>query len=117
MHYKQIIGKVGEDRACQYLYEKGYDILERNFRCRGGEIDIIAKDKSGELVFVEVKTRRNLDYGRPSEAVNNLKRKHIHKVAKFYILKNKLNNPKVRFDIIEVLIRKTYFIHHIKQAF
>ena len=59
------IGKLGEEIATQYLRNKGYKILDRNFMCRQGEIDIVAHTKK-ELVFVEVKTRTNLSYGRPS---------------------------------------------------
>ncbi len=123
MHNKKIIGKIGEDMACEYLYQEGYEILERNFRCRLGEIDIIAtknnKKAEKKLIFVEVKTRTNLNYGRPSEAINNIKKQHILKVAKYYILKNKIKNPIVRFDAIEVLLgkQKTCSINHIKQAF
>ena len=117
MYFNQIVGKAGEEKATKYLKEKGDSIIEKNFRCREGEVDIIAKDKNKDLVFVEVKTRRTIEYGFPSEAVNHTKQNHIQKVAKYYILKNKVVNSTIRFDIIEILIGKTYFIHHIKQAF
>ena len=117
MYFNQIVGKAGEEKATKYLKERGYSIIEKNFRCREGEVDIIAKDKNKDLVFVEVKTRRTIEYGFPSEAVNYTKQNHIQKVAKYYILKNKVVNSTIRFDIIEILIGKTYFIHHIKQAF
>lgn len=58
MNYKSIIGKQGEDLACEYLINKGYEIIERNFRQKWGELDIVAKDPIGALVFVEVKTMR-----------------------------------------------------------
>lgn len=117
MYFKQIVGKAGEEKASKYLKEKGYEIIEKNFRCREGEIDIIAKDKNKELVFVEVKTRRTYEYGEPAEAVNFMKQKHIQRVAKYYILKNKLINNSIRFDIIEIMIGKTFCVHHIKEAF
>ena len=117
MYFKQIVGKAGEEKASRYLKQKGYEIIEKNFRCREGEIDIIAKDKNKELVFIEVKTRRTYEYGEPAEAVNLVKQKRIQKVAKYYILKNKLISKSIRFDIIEVMIGKTFYIHHIKQAF
>lgn len=66
-------GILGEDLASNYLENIGYKIIERNFLCKQGEIDIIAKDKD-EYVFIEVKTRSNRCYGRPSEAVNKLKK-------------------------------------------
>lgn len=115
IHIKKQFGNAGEDIAVKYLEEQGYIILERNFYCRQGEIDIIAKDKN-EIIFVEVKTRRDTKYGYPSEAVNQQKIKHILKTAKYYLYKNKLLNKYVRFDVIEVLIKNGKFnINHIKQ--
>lgn len=73
MYYKQQRGKIGEDMATEYLNKKGYKILERNFECRQGEIDIIALDKD-EIVFVEVKTRTSKKYGLAAEAVDENKK-------------------------------------------
>lgn len=117
MCLKQTIGKKGEDIACKYLEENNYIIIERNFYCRQGEIDIIAKDcKTNELVFIEVKTRTNLNYGMPAEAVNEQKRSHIIKVAEYYIYKNKIRNTPIRFDVIEIF-GSNFKLEHIKQAF
>ena len=69
------LGKEGETRAVEFLWKKGYRILERNFRTKRGEIDIIARNRK-EIIFVEVKTRKNLDYGFPSESVNDNKQKN-----------------------------------------
>lgn len=111
------LGQYGENIACKYLESKNYKILERNFSCKQGEIDIIAKDKN-EIVFVEVKTRRSMKYGRPSEAVNKLKQKHILEVSKYYLYKNYLMSTALRFDVIEVYLEKQkVFINHIKKAF
>ena len=78
MYDKKAIGKYGEDMACDYLKHNEYYILERNFNCKQGEIDIVAYDnKINEIVFIEVKTITNFNYGFPSEAVNKLKQKHI----------------------------------------
>ena len=114
--YNQTLGKIGEQKACKYLKIKGYYILERNFKCKMGEIDIIAKDKN-EIVFVEVKTRTSFKYGMPSEAINYNKREHIYRVARYYILKNNLVNDAIRFDAIEVIVGNKFYIHHIKEAF
>ena len=93
----------------------GYKILERNFECKQGEIDIIAQDNE-EIVFIEVKTRQNLGYGSPAEAVTSIKQKHIEKSTKYYLYKKHLEHAFVRLDIIEVYIyRKRYKINHIKQ--
>lgn len=76
-------GKYGEDLACEYLKEKGYKIIERNFRIRGGEIDIIAIDRD-TLVYIEVKARSSGYFGRPEEAVTPFKIKFLERSAKFF---------------------------------
>lgn len=92
----------------------GYEIIDRNFSCRQGEIDIIAKDKE-EYVFIEVKTRSNLCFGRPIEAVDNYKQKHIFKSTRYYLHIHKLDNAFVRFDVIEIyLVEKKYKLRHLK---
>lgn len=117
MHIKQQLGKFGEDFACNYLLENNYKIIERNFRCKQGEIDIIAIDiPKKELVFIEVKTRSNFHFGRPAQAVNTIKQKHIFDASKYYIYKNNLANSFIRFDVIEVFAQDYKFkINHIKQ--
>ncbi len=110
------LGKIGEDIAANYLTRLGYKIIERNFECRQGEIDIIALHKK-ELVFIEVKTRTNISYGEASEAVNKFKRKHLLNSIKHYIYKRNLEDEYIRIDIIEVYINGDYIkINHIKQA-
>ena len=109
-------GILGEDLASNYLENIGYEIIERNFLCKQGEIDIIAKDKD-EYVFIEVKTRSNRCYGRPSEAVNVFKKKHILKSTKYYLYLHKLEDKFIRFDVIEVyLFNHKYKINHLKQV-
>lgn len=117
MYYKQEIGKSGEEIASEYLQnKKGYTIIERNFLCRQGEIDIIAKDKE-EIVFIEVKTRTNEHYGLASEAVNKQKIKHLINSIKYYIYLKKLEQKLIRIDVIEIYIKKNkVYINHIKQA-
>ena len=116
MYYKQRTGKSGEDIAAKYLEKKGYTILERNFNCNQGEIDIIALDKA-EIVFVEVKTRRNANYGLASEAVNKEKKKHLIGAIKYYIHTRNLENDFIRIDVIEIYIKNgKVYINHIKQA-
>lgn len=109
-------GIIGEKLAVKYLQDIGYEIIERNFLCRQGEIDIIAKDGI-EYVFAEVKTRSSSCYGRPSEAVNDFKKKHILKSTKYYLYLHKLENQFIRFDVIEVyLYNHKYKINHLKQV-
>lgn len=110
------IGKQGEDICCTYLQENGYTIVERNFRCKQGEIDIIAKEKE-EWVFIEVKTRTNDHYGYPAEAVTKWKKEKLLKAVRYYMFCNHLAEKFIRVDIIEVQIDKeTGYIHHIKQV-
>ena len=115
MYLRHRIGKIGEDKATEYLEKLGYKIIERNFVAKQGEIDIIAKDKQ-ELVFIEVKTRTNTLYGKPVEAVNESKQKHLINTAKYYLYSKHLENEFVRFDVIEIYLKnKSIKVNHIKQ--
>lgn len=96
---KRQIGTKYEKRAGEYLEKKGYQVLEYNFRCRMGEIDIIARN--GEyLVFCEVKYRSNTNKGHPEEAVDIRKQKVISKCALYYLTKNGLYHTACRFDVV-----------------
>ena len=118
MYNRHKLGKFGEDYACEYLKKNNYEIVERNFYCRQGEIDIVAKDCSKkEIVFVEVKTRTSTSYGFPSDAVDLNKKTHLKSCIEFYIYKNKLQNFFVRVDVIEVFVEKDVKINHFKQIF
>ncbi len=113
------IGDFGEAAACKYLEENDYEILERNFRLKCGEIDIIARNDE-TLVFVEVKTRATTAYGQPSEYVDARKQDKIRKTALCFV---KSIDEDMRFDVIEVLYQKVYgdfeikSINHIVNAF
>ena len=111
--YKKFLGKIGEDKATEYLKKSGFKILDKNYKTHVGEIDIIAKD--GEIiVFIEVKTRTTENYGAPAEAVNKQKQEKYFKVASEYLVKNNLIDFECRFDVIEILDGK---INHVKDAF
>lgn len=97
--YKKTVGNLGEDAAVKYLKKNKYIILERNFNVHGGEIDIIAK-KGDYVIFVEVKTRSNDDFGGGLEAVNITKQQRLIKAAQVYMLK--LGEVPVRFDVVVV---------------
>lgn len=111
---KRQTGTSYEIKAEEYLMHRGYKILERNFRNRSGEIDIIAKD--GEyFCFIEVKYRTTNDYGSPLEAVDYRKQSQIRKVAMYYLMKNKLSEwTPCRFDVIGFEGEK---MTHIENAF
>ena len=115
MYLRHEIGKIGENIATKYLEKLGYIIIERNFVANQGEIDIIARNEK-ELVFIEVKTRTNMQFGRPADAVNETKRKHLISTVRYYLYNKHLENEFVRIDVIEVYIFKNKFkINHIKQ--
>lgn len=112
----QEFGREGEDIAVQYLEAKGYKIIQRNYACYFGEIDIIAQDRE-EFVFIEVKARKSKQYGFPVEAVDKKKRKHMTKAIAYYVMKNRMEQKLIRIDVIEVY-RKNRFdrIRHIKNV-
>lgn len=111
-----ILGKAGEDAAVAYLEEKGYRILDRNWRKNRLELDIVAT-KDGVLVFVEVKTRRDTAYREPHESVDWKKIRHIVIAADAYIKQHNIEAD-IRFDIIEVVGAAGHFTFtHIEEAF
>lgn len=115
--YNKIVGNYGEELATKFLIKNKYKIIEKNYSCKFGEIDIIAKDKN-ILVFVEVKSRTNEKYGTPATAVNYYKKRNIINTAKYYLMKNKLQNEFCRFDVIEILMENDdNNIRLIKNAF
>lgn len=116
MYKRHEIGKQGEELAVQYLIDNGYKIIQRNYECNQGEIDIISKYKK-EIVFIEVKSRTNEIYGKPKDAVNIKKKQHIYNSAEYYIYSKHLENNPVRIDVIEIYKKNNIFkINHIKQA-
>lgn len=114
------IGNLGEEMAASFLVEKKYRILERNFRCKGGEVDIVARDpKDKSLVFVEVKARRDLSYGVPQLAVTPFKQRQISKAALTWLAKNRQHDVNARFDVIAILLADDgrHLVEHIVNAF
>lgn len=112
------VGTVGENMAAEYLIAQKYRIIHRNWRCRFGEIDLIAKDPDGVTVFVEVKKARGRSFGSPESWVHARKQQKIYRLAQAYIYQHKLQFLKSRFDVVTVSMRGGEpFIHHIKNAF
>lgn len=112
-----IFGQYGEEIAAKYLKGKKYKILHTNYRCKLGELDIVAKIKD-DIVICEVKTRNDLEHGLPSQAVNYYKQKKISKVALMYLQKHNLFDYNVRFDVIEIWkIHNELTLNHIENAF
>ena len=111
------VGAYGQKLAENYLKAHGFEIIESNFRCQSGEIDIIARDGC-YMAFVEVKYRRSLAHGYPREAVGYYKQRHIRRAAQYYIMKKHLINQDFRFDVLEIVdIADNPEITLIKNAF
>lgn len=115
---KTEVGERGEAVAEAYLKGKKYRVIERNFRCRGGEVDIIARDGQ-TLVFVEVKARQTLNYGPPQLAVTPFKQRQISKAALTWLAKNKMEDQPARFDVVAITLpdHDVPEIEHIRDAF
>lgn len=103
MKNKRKIGSRAEGQAAAFLTEKGYEILEQNFFCRQGEIDLIAREGAA-LVFVEVKYRRDETNGNPAEAVNKKKQRHLAEAARYYLFSHGYpEDTSCRFDVVGIL--------------
>ncbi len=100
---KIAVGKEGEKLAADFLKKSGYKIVEVNYRCPIGEIDIVARDKN-EVVFVEVKARKSSALGYPEEAVGVKKQKKMSQLANWYLQEKKLKDSSARFDVVAVLM-------------
>ncbi|MBU3091634.1 YraN family protein [Clostridium sp. CM028] len=117
--FNKDIGALGEDISENYLENLGYRILDKNFRCKCGEIDLIAINK-GYICFVEVKTRYGIHYGTPAESVTSSKQKKICKTAQVYISRKNIIDYNFRFDVVEVMLNNdnnNFLINHIEDAF
>ncbi|MGH8963581.1 MAG: YraN family protein [Jatrophihabitantaceae bacterium] len=106
MRTKDLVGRFGEDLAARHLSEAGLDVLERNWRCPEGELDIVARDGS-VLAFIEVKTRSTLAYGDGAEAVTAVKAARIHRLAMRWLDEHRaprrLGWPELRFDVVSIV--------------
>jgi putative endonuclease len=106
------LGRKGERLAASYFRERGWEILERNYRTRLGEIDLIGRDH-GTLVFVEVKTRTVTDFARPDESVTQRKQAKLRRLVEEYLVKHNLESSDVRCDVLGITLseRRPEFDH------
>lgn len=116
-----LLGHWGESLAAEYLRKKGYQILSANFRCRMGEIDLIAQKKT-VIVFVEVKLRKNADFAQAMEFVDRRKQQRIKIAAEHYLAEKECMDAFTRFDVIEIYAplgaaTKKPEIRHLEDAF
>jgi putative endonuclease len=102
MAAKDTLGKRGEDRAVRYLEERGYRLIDRNWRCSQGEIDIIVQ-RGDETVFVEVKTRTSVAFGHPFEAITPAKLARLKRLAAAWCAQSDRRTPRVRIDAVAVV--------------
>ena len=117
MHLNICKGRSGEDIAADFFLSMGYTILERNYRNRFGEIDLVL-EKGGLLVFAEIKTRSSCRFGLPQEAVTVSKQERIRRIAMSYIQDNGMEERDVRFDVVGIIMTgKSISIDHITGAF
>ena len=117
---KKLLGAFGEDAACRYLRRRGYKILDRNYACRLGEVDIVAR-KGRFVVFVEVKLRKNADFGAAAEYVTAAKQRRVILTAERWLQLHPVE-LQPRFDVVEVyapagLDTKKPEIHHLEDAY
>jgi len=111
------MGREGEALAVTYLRKRGYRIVEQNYRCQLGEIDIVAVDRK-TLCFIEVKTRSTGDYDRPEVAVHRRKQHRLSRVALWFLKEKHLDDVRARFDVVAITRRGDLNkVQHIKNAF
>jgi putative endonuclease len=118
MAAKDILGKAGEKLAAEHLLAEGFQIVERNWRCPRGEIDIIAT-KGDVLVFVEVKTRSSLRFGHPLEAITAQKLARLRQLAATWCREHPGHSPRIRIDAIGIVAwtRQPIEIDHVPDVF
>lgn len=101
--YNNNLGRIGEDIACEYLIHHDFKIIDRNFRSKFGEIDIIAQ-KGNTIFFIEVKTRSNLTKGMPYEAINNHKIHQLQKASTYFLMQNNYKNLKYTLSAFSIVL-------------
>lgn len=118
MRAKDAVGGYGERVAARYLEAAGLRVLECNWRCPEGEIDIVAEER-GAVVFCEVKTRRGLDFGTPAEAVTPVKAARLRRLAARWLSQTDQHYPELRFDVVSVVPQRTgaAAVEHLRGAF
>ena len=113
------LGAEGETRAAEYLMRRGYRIVARNVRAGGVEMDLVAQ-RGALLAFVEVKTRRSRDFGRPEDAVDARKRRRLIRGAAAWLHENRQRSRRVRFDVIVCeydAAHRSWQLRHLEAAF
>lgn len=117
MDARSDLGRLGEDAAERLYRGRGFRVLDRNYRCTGGEIDLVM-GRGSLVVFCEVKTRRTDRWGEPSEAVHYAKQARLRRLAAIWLSERKPGAVEIRFDIVGVIVRRGRIeLRHIPDAF
>jgi putative endonuclease len=117
MDERPALGRSGEDIAVDLYEARGYEVLERNFRCKEGELDVIAA-KGRTVVFCEVKTRRTDRWGEPSEAVDHRKQARLRRLAAAWLRERRPGSVDIRFDVVSVIVADGRArVTHLEDAF
>jgi putative endonuclease len=116
---KDELGRYGEDLAAAHLVAAGMELLDRNWRCREGELDVVAREPDGTVVFVEVKTRSSTWFGEPAEAVGPVKARRLRALACRWLLEHPSGGCPLRFDVVSIVRRRGYApqVDHLREAF
>lgn len=117
--HKDALGQWGEELAARHLQAAGLELLARNWRCREGELDAVARDVDGTVVFVEVKTRSTEAFGQPSEAVSRAKAARVRALACRWLAEHPASGAPLRFDVVSVVRRpgEAPRLRHLRGAF
>lgn len=116
-NHKQLLGKEGERIAETYLKKKGYKLVERNYRCPAGELDLIALDRH-VVVFIEVKTRTDDRFGGPLDSVHWRKQQKMIRAAQFFLSQQRLHQREARFDVVGITFTdQRPLVEHVQNAF
>jgi putative endonuclease len=116
---KDALGRYGEDLAAQHLVAAGLEVLDRNWRCREGELDVVAREPDGTVVFVEVKTRSSSAFGEPAEAVSLAKARRLRTLACLWLLAHPCGGVPLRFDVVSIVRQRGAApqVRHLRAAF
>lgn len=112
---KRVLGKKGEEIASKYLIKSGYKVIEKNYRTKYGEIDLIC-EKEDSIIFIEVRTKTNLDYILPEESITSKKIEHLKKSSLEYLSNSNRKYKNIKFEFIGILFlnKENYKLNHIK---
>jgi putative endonuclease len=113
MSSTQQIGKLGEQIALDYLTSRGIQAVEKNYRTKFGEIDLIAR-QANKIIFIEVKTRVGIQKGKPYEAVTKRKYAHLKLAGQFYVLKKNLKEYKLSIHVVSIVLTQNFKVEEIK---